>query len=80
MSEVKVHHYQYDVVIVGAGGAGGNAYQVNYVDSARGGAGGIGLASSITGSNSYYGGGGGGSVHGTSQSSYGNMLKQHFGI
>ncbi|MBM3366483.1 MAG: hypothetical protein FJY48_12415, partial [Betaproteobacteria bacterium] len=51
----------------GAGGAGNAGTQTNGSNvNALGGTGGIGLASSITGTASYYGGGGGGGVHGMS--------------
>ena len=46
----------------GAGGAGGDTYGTN---NREGGAGGLGLPSSISGSVLYYAGGGGGSSHGT---------------
>ena len=55
----------------GGGGAGGTGYSSTGSSNREGGIGGIGLASSITGSSVYRAGGGGGGTHNTGSGGYG---------
>ena len=55
----------------GGGGAGGTGYSSTGSSNREGGVGGVGLASSITGSSVYRAGGGGGGTHNTGTGGYG---------